>query len=165
MCGTNLPCHAIHADTKMPLGVYGWGRGTAWYCLALLDSWKELQTRSQREKIEKWLRNAAEEYYSYQSEDGGFQTILQGGGQYDSSVTAAMCYFYKACYCIFDEPKYLEVSERGLNRLRRVTMMDGAIDLCQGDTHGIGCFSQVFDIMPFAQGLVLRTLFIDIERE
>ena len=38
----------------------------------------------------------------------------------------------------------------------KATMRDGAIDCCQGDTHGIGSFSQTFDIMPFAQGMALR---------
>ena len=38
------------------------------------------------------------------------------------------------------------------------TRMTGAIDWCQGDTKGIGVFSQMYDTMPFAQGMALRAV-------
>ena len=155
---TSLPCHAYDASNGLPLGIYGWGRGTAWYIIALLDTWRELPDGPDRIKINVWLQEAAESYMQYQKQDGAYFTILQGGGQYDSSATAAMAYFYHECAAVFDDERYAAVSQRCLNKLMRVTMRNGAVDQCQGDTHGIGIFSQNFDIMPFVQGLVLRTL-------
>lgn len=155
--GSALPCHAYSILEKKPLGIYGWGRGTAWYFLGMLETWREFSESQEKKNMEQWLREAAEDYVKYQQCDGGFCTILQGGGQYDSSITAAMSYFLYNCGLIFHEQKYLLASERCLEKLKTVTMRNGAIDVCQGDTHGIGIFSQVFDIMPFAQGLVLRT--------
>lgn len=155
---TSLPCHAYNVQNNTPLGIYGWGRGTAWYFLALVNTWKEINESPEKEKLEAWMKEAAENYLQYQSVDGGYNTILQGGGQYDSSVTAAMAYFYQNCGCVFQNETYFKVAQNCLRRLRQFTMKNGAIDVCQGDTHGIGTFSQVFDIMPFVQGLVLQTL-------
>lgn len=154
----NLPCHAYDAESKLPLGIYGWGRGTAWYTIALVDTWRELPEGSDKKKLQAWIKEAAESYIRYQKPDGAFYTILQGGGQYDSSVTAAMAYFYHVCASIFDDDNYADISHKCLKRLMLVTMRDGAVDQCQGDTHGIGIFSQSFDIMPFVQGLTLRAL-------
>lgn len=37
----------------------------------------------------------------------------------------------------------------------KATRRDGTIDFAQGDTKGIGSYSQIFDRMPFAQGMGL----------
>ena len=112
----------------------------------------------EKEEIKKSIFEAAEEYKKYQKEDGGFYTILQGEGQYDSSVTAGMAYYYRCCAKIFNNIGYQDVADKCKKRLIKVTLKNGAIDQCQGDTHGIGIFSQVFDIMPFVQGLCLRAI-------
>lgn len=156
--GTDLPCHAYSIKNKAPLGIYGWGRGTAWYFLSLINTWKELENYEEGKKLKQWIEEAAESYLQYQLEDGGFCSILQGGGQYESSVTAAMAYFYQNCGEIFDKQVYYQVTDKCLEKLKTCTLKNGAVDLCQGDTHGIGSFSQVYDTMPFAQGLVLQTL-------
>lgn len=54
-----------------------------------------------------------------------------------------------------------EAADRCLDKLRSVTRITGAIDWCQGDTKGIGIFAQTYDIMPFAQGLTLRSFLIN----
>lgn len=157
--GTSLPCHAYDAKERLPFGIYGWGRGTAWYTIALVDTWRELPEGSDKKKLQAWIKEAAESYIQYQKSDGAYNTILQGSGQYDSSATAAMAYFYHVCAGIFDDNNYADISRKCLKRLMLVTMRDGAIDQCQGDTHGIGIFSQNFDVMPFVQGLILRALY------
>lgn len=156
---TELPCHAFDVGQHLPLGIYGWGRGAAWYMLALIDTWRELEKNEYKIFLENYIYKAAECYSKYQQGDGGFNTILQGGGTYDSSVTAAMAYFYSCCSMIFGNKEFKAISEKCMTKLISVTMKNGAIDQCQGDTHGIGVFSQVFDIMPFVQGLVLRVVF------
>ena len=37
----------------------------------------------------------------------------------------------------------------------KATRRNGAVDYCQGDTYGIGYYSQIFSVMPFVQGLTL----------
>lgn len=156
--GTQLPCHAVNTEANLPLGVYGWGRGTLWYMLALIDTYAELPEDGRKQNIREWISAAAEDYLKYQQKDGSFFTILQGGGQYDSSVTAGMAFFYRKAAQILQNEEYHAVADQCIARLMKVTMRNGAVDQCQGDTHGIGMFSQTYDVMPFVQGLVLRAL-------
>jgi unsaturated rhamnogalacturonyl hydrolase len=155
---TQLPCHAFNSKLQLPLGVFGWGRGTVWYTLALVDTYEQITDKKQKDEMKSWIELSAEEYKGYQKDNGGFYTIMQDNGQYDSSATAGMAYFYRKCATIFNNNEYDKIADKCIERLMQVTMKNGAIDQCQGDTHGIGVFSQVFDIMPFAQGLTLRAI-------
>jgi len=83
---------------------------------------------------------------------------LQRKQTYDSSATAAIAYFYQRCATLFESSQYSDIVEKSLEKLKRNTRITGKIDWCQGDAKGIGIFSQTYDVMPFAQGLVLRTV-------
>lgn len=156
--GTALPNHAFHIKSKLPLGVYGWGRGTAWYFIGLLDSYPLFRGEQYKEQVKQWLIEAADYYLDYQREDGGFGAILQRTQTYDSSVTSSMAWFYTEMGDICKREVYTKVSGKCLKKLLSCTRITGAIDLCQGDTKDIGVFAQTYDIMPFAQGMVLRAL-------
>lgn len=155
---TALPNHAYNIKTKMPLGVYGWGRGTAWYFIGLMDSYSFMQVQSHREQIYGWLLEAADSYLALQRDDGGFGAILQRMQTYDSSVTAAMAWFYIKMNELRGDIRYMKVFDKCIDKLMKCTRITGAIDLCQGDTKGIGIFAQTYDIMPYAQGMVLRAI-------
>ena len=155
-----LPNHAYSAKTKLPLGVYGWGRGVGWYVIGLLDSYLEYPYRESPDRL--WLLNQIEKiaisYSVFQKKDGSFGHIFQMESGYDSSATAVMAYFYAQCGRLFQSKKYLEISTLCLSKLMSVTRRNGAIDYCQGDTKEIGIFSQSFDLMPFAQGFATRAI-------
>lgn len=155
---TALPNHAFDIESKLPLGVYGWGRGTAWYLLGLMDTYKNLNSEEYKNLLREWISEAAEKYIVYQRNDGGFGATLQRTQTYDSSATAALAWFYSCCYSIFSEEKYKQVKEKCMNKLLSCTRISGAIDWCQGDTKDIGVFSQTYDLMPFAQGMALRAM-------
>ncbi len=154
--GTELPCHAISKDRRLPLGVYGWGRGTVWYTLGLFDTWKELPAGDDKDQLAAWIRESADSYRRYQREDGGFGGILQRSRTYDSSATAGLAWFYRVCGIEFQSPDYAATADLCLKKLRSVTRRNGAIDWCQGDTKDIGVFAQTYDVMPFAQGMAIR---------
>ena len=59
---------------------------------------------------------------------------------------------------IFKEINYNEEAKKALDYLNSVTRRNGAIYFSQGDTKAIGVYSQNFDILPFTQGFVLKTL-------
>lgn len=162
---TYLPNHAYNPKNKLPLGVYGWGRGVAWYVIALIDTYLEMENSKEKDILKENIRNVADSYINYQREDGGFGSILQNPRTYDSSATAVLAYFYSRCYDIFENEQYLDVSNRCLDKLKSVTRITGKIDWCQGDTKGIGVHSQTFDVMPFAQGFALRVALINLERK
>ncbi len=155
---TALPNHAFHIKSKLPLGVYGWGRGTAWYVIGLVDTYKNIKKKEYKDLLEEWILDAAEKYLIYQREDGGFGTILQRTQTYDSSATAALAWFYMNCYKISSKEEYKQIAEKCMKKLRSCTRITGAIDWCQGDTKDIGVFAQTYDLMPFAQGMALRAL-------
>ena len=155
--GSLLPNHAFDSRSKLPLGVFGWGRGCAWYVIGLMDSYLELKEDNECEWIRKQIQIIAEEYRKYQREDGGFGYIFQMRYGYDSSATAVMAYFYKKCYDIFEKEIYYDIYIKCLKKLMEVTKINGALDWCQGDTKAIGTFSQTFGIMPFAQGMMIRS--------
>lgn len=152
-----LPNHAFDSRSKLPLGVLGWGRGCAWYVIGLLDSYLELKEDENCEWIRQQIRIIAEEYKKYQRKDGGFGYIFQMRYGYDSSATSVMAYFYKKCYDIFGNKTYYDIYISCLKKLKEVTKINGALDWCQGDTKGIGIFSQTFGTMPFAQGIMIRS--------
>lgn len=162
---TYLPNHAYNPKNKLPLGVYGWGRGVAWYVIGLIDTYIEIKDSDEKLILKQNIKNVADSYINYQREDGGFGSILQNERTYDSSATAVLAYFYSRCYEIFENPKYLEVSNKCLKKIKSVTRITGKVDWCQGDTKDIGVHSQTFDIMPFAQGFTLRAALINLERK
>lgn len=152
----SLPNHSYSVSSKLPLGVYGWGRGAGWYTLGLIDTYKELPDGEDKQWLKEQIRKTADSYLRFQRADGGFGYIMQMKQGYDSSATAALAYFYRECAAVFAEEEYRKVSDRCLDKLRTVTRITGAVDWCQGDTKGIGIFAQTYDIMPFAQGMTLR---------
>ena len=155
---SSIPNHAFHLTDKLPLGVYGWGRGTGWYIIGLMDSLESMVNEDYRQCVTKWVSEAAENYMQFQHQDGGFGAIIQSEHTYDSSATAVMAWFYAKCSVLFGSKEYSSISQKCLNKLLRCTRINGAIDWCQGDTKGIGIFSQTYDIMPFAQGMTIRAL-------
>ncbi|MBU5337318.1 glycoside hydrolase family 88 protein [Intestinibacter bartlettii] len=162
---TYLPNHAYNPNNKLPLGVYGWGRGVAWYVIGLIDTYIEMKDSDEKLILKQNIKNVADSYINYQREDGGFGSILQNERTYDSSATAVLAYFYSRCYEIFEIQRYLEVSNKCLQKIKSVTRITGKVDWCQGDTKAIGVHSQTFDIMPFAQGFTLRAALINLERK
>ncbi len=160
-----LPNHAYHAKSKLPLGVYGWGRGTAWYVIGLVDTFEAMQNEAYRSQLYSWIREAAESYLRFQRADGGFGSILQRTTTYDSSSTAALAWFYQKAGLLLNDRRYENIAEKCFDRLRESTRITGAIDWCQGDTKDIGVFAQTYDTMPFAQGMVLRALHTHYRQE
>lgn len=163
--GTALPNHAFHIKTKLPLGVYGWGRGTAWYIIGLVDTFYELESEQHRNTVIQWISEAAMSYAGFQHNDGGFGAILQRNGTYDSSATASLAWFYGQCSILLNDDRYAAISSKCLAKLLKKTRITGAIDECQGDTKGIGVFAQTYDVMPFAQGMTLRAINLSRNRK
>lgn len=161
--GTMLPNHAIDSKSLLPLGVYGWGRGVAWYVIGLTDTYAECPVGKMKEDIKVWIDECAKKYVAFQQADGGFGSTFQRKNTYDSSATAVMADFYMQCVEILENKEYVLVADKCLEKLKKVTRITGKIDWCQGDTKDIGVFAQTYDIMPFAQGETLRAINRKIE--
>ena len=149
-----LPVHAYDILTYTPLGVYGWGRGTGWYLLGLIDTYIVLKD----ENLKNIILKLAEQYLKYQNENGSFSPMLQLKNGADSSITSIMAYYYVKCADIFKEQKFYNCSKKCLEYLKSITRKNGEIDYSQGDTKGIGYYSITYDIMPFTQGMTCRAI-------
>ena len=149
-----IPCHAYEIHTKNPVGIFGWGRGVAWFIIGVLETYKQLPDNHQEKKyLQNILSDLAKTLKKYQKENGSFSwNIFLTDDRSDSSATAVFAWLFK-------EINYNEEAIKALDYLNSVTRRNGAIDFSQGDTKAIGVYSQNFDILPFTQGFVLKTLY------
>ncbi|WHF51434.1 glycoside hydrolase family 88 protein [Chryseobacterium gotjawalense] len=157
----NIPCHTYHVATKIPAGLFGWGRGLGWYVIGLADTWHGLpENHPHKKKLEILVVATANSTIKFQSENGGFHWLLfDKGSHLDSSSAATLAWFFTVASEIPEiAEECLFAREKALDYLMTVTRRSGAVDFSQGDTKGIGVYSQNFDILPFTQGIVLRTL-------
>lgn len=153
---TVLPAHAYNKYSKAPLGTIGWGRGTVWLLLGIIDSYEYLEN-SQKEYFKTILFDYAKVLCNYTATDGGFSAQLLFESHYDSSATSGIGYFYAKMFQFFGKESYRKVAIDCLEIIIKHTRMNGKIDISQGDTHGIGDYSNNFDILPFTQGLAVKT--------
>jgi unsaturated rhamnogalacturonyl hydrolase len=145
-----FPAHAYDTERQLPLGVFDWSRGVGWYILGLIET---MDMEENAARIVK-LANAL---LPFQREDGGFSCfIFNQKERMESSGTALIGLLFVSAYQITHDKRFLESAFRVEKSLMKATRRNGALDNCQGDTYGIGYYSQIFSVMPFAQGLALK---------
>ncbi|KMK75031.1 glycoside hydrolase family 88 protein [Alkalihalobacillus pseudalcaliphilus] len=159
-----IPCHAYHVSNKIPIGLYGWGRGMAWYVIGLMDAWLELpQSHMHKAYLGERIERLAESALQTQQDNGSWTWLMtRKEVRADSSVTAVMAWFLLNCSKVNSpvQPNHNLAANKALSYLRTVTKKNGEVDFSQGDTKDIGVYSQLFNIMPFTQGFTLRAYFI-----
>ncbi|MEL1240109.1 glycoside hydrolase family 88 protein [Flavobacterium flavipallidum] len=158
---TFIPCHSYLVDSKIPVGLFGWGRGLGWYAIGLIDSWTALpDAHEYKYKLTESVIAFAKMAVQFQNENGSWNWIVSVKEfRADSSTTATLAWFFANAFQIESIREIsLAAKSKALQYLMSVTRRDGAIDFSQGDTKAIGVHSQDFDILPFTQGFVLRTL-------
>ena len=156
---TRMPCHCFNVRTKAPLGIYGWGRGCAWWALGITDCLKTLMT-SKTYNIEKvLLLKYAIEFMScvkaYQRSDGAFCRMLFTPSLEDSSAGAMLAYCFAVMYDLTENEDYKSSCVRVLEHLKTCTRRNGVIDYAQGDTMGIGFYSDALRVVPATQGFAV----------
>lgn len=158
---TNIPCHTYNITTKLPVGLFGWGRGLGWYAIGLIDAWRILPEENPNKKVlENSVITFAKMALEFQNTNGSWSWIvLDKTSRMDSSSTATLAWFFSNASTIDSISNDCNLAkEKALNYLKSVTRRDGAIDFSQGDTKAIGVHSNEFNILPFTQGFCLRTL-------
>lgn len=157
----HLPFHTYEVESKIPVGLSGWGRGLGWYVIGLIDTWHTLpDSHPQKMELGTLVINTARAAIKFQEHNGGFHWLMfDKGSRLDSSTAATLAWFFTLAAEIPEiSEECLAAREKALDYLQSVTRRSGAVDFSQGDTKGIGVYSQNFDILPFTQGFVLRTL-------
>ncbi|MGZ0017178.1 glycoside hydrolase family 88 protein [Yeosuana sp. AK3] len=152
-----LPAHAYNIKTNIPLGIYGWGRGSGWFILGLVDMFNELpENHAFKKELKQLLLNTAKSLIELQRIDGGFNAVLTIETRHDSSITTIAGWLFLNAYLVSNDSVYLNAAKKCIKSLMKVTRRNGAIDFCQGDTKGIGVYATTFEVMPFVQGLTIR---------
>lgn len=145
-----FPAHAYNVETELPLGVFDWGRGIGWYILALMET---ADMEGQNERIMK----LAKALLPHQKGDGGFGCfVFNPQSRMESSATVLIGLLFLCAYEQTKDATFLDAARQTEKALMKATRRNGAVDYCQGDTYGIGYYSQIFSVMPFVQGLALR---------
>ncbi|WP_439744360.1 glycoside hydrolase family 88 protein [Bacillus pseudomycoides] len=157
----SLPCHVYKIENKVPLGLYGWGRGLGWFAIGLIDTWNELpQDSKYKFAFEESVKRFAEAAMSFQQDNGSWNwTVTRNESRSDSSATATLGWFMLNASKIEKVSKEcLDSTEKAMSYLMKVTRKDGAVDFSQGDTKDIGVYSTLFNILPFTQGFCIRLI-------
>lgn len=145
-----FPAHAFNVETNLPMGVFDWGRGIGWYILALIET-------SDMEGQDVRIMNLAKALLPYQRPDGSFGCfVFNPQSRMESSAMVLIGLLFLCSYRLSKDATFLKAARRTEKALMKATRRNGAVDYCQGDTYGIGYYSQIFSVMPFVQGLVLR---------
>lgn len=147
---SRIPPHAYDLIRNLPLGIYDWGRGVGWYILGLVES-------NADGRYDGRIVALAAELLRHMKKEGGFGAMFfSADSPLDSSGSALIALLMVRAYRIERNPRFLEAAFMTEKRLMASTRRSGALDLCQGDTKGIGQYSRTFSVMPFAQGIALR---------
>lgn len=153
---TKTPPHAFNLTYNVPLGVFDWGRGIGWYILGLVECYRTINNGEFRDYLKIQIIEQSENLIKYQLKCGGFASAIFNTTSFaESSATVLIGLLFIESYIITSDFKYKIAIEKVISHLMSVTQRNGAIDLCQGDTHGIGNYSSNFGYMPFVQGLTL----------
>ena len=159
-----LPVHCFDPETKAPLGIYGWGRGCGWWAIGLADSFYALLSSEgyDEEKVTvlKYYIEFCDTVIKYQCSNGAFdRNLLYFSGE-DSLATGMIALALAYAGKITGKRTYSNAARRALGYIFSVTRRDGTVDYSQGDTMGIGFYSQASIVLPAAQGFALRAYYI-----
>ncbi len=156
---TKIPCHCFNVKTEAPLGIYGWGRGCAWWAIGITDSLKSLMESKtyhiEKVTLLKYCVEFAGVMKNYQRDDGAFTRMIFTSSHEDSSAGAMLAYCFAYLANLTESEELSECCKRVLNHLKICTRRNGVIDYAQGDTMGIGYYSDSLRVVPAAQGFAV----------
>lgn len=156
---TKIPFHCFDAKTKAPLGICGWGRGCAWWALGITDSLKALMTCNsyniEKVTLIKYCVEFMVQMRGYQRDDGAFNRMIFIPSLEDSSAGAILAYCFAHLSKVIENDELEICCKKTLRHLKNCTRRNGVIDYSQGDTMGIGFYSDGFRVVPAAQGFAV----------
>lgn len=159
---TKMPYHCFNVKSKAPLGICGWGRGCAWWMLGITDSLRTLMTTNsyniEKVTLLKYCLEFAVHIKGLQRDDGAFGRMLFTSSLEDSSAGAMIAYCLACVSKLTDNDELKKTCKKTLGHLKSCTRRNGVIDYSQGDTMGIGFYSDGFRVVPAAQGFAVAAV-------
>ena len=156
---TGTPPHAYDIKKDVPLGIYDWGRGIGWYLLGITECYRIVPSGDFHDFLQKQILSLGESLLKHQLPSGGFAaSLFCENAPAESSATVLCGLLFQQCFEITGNEKYYNATDLVISQLMKLTQRNGAIDMSQGDTKGIGLYSSKYSYMPFTQGLTLLLL-------
>lgn len=155
-----LPFHGYDLQSKAPLGKLGWGRGTGWYAMGLIDTY-EIVGEEEKDLLRDWVLQLAEELVNYQKGNGGWSsTVSVSDSPTETSASAMLFYFLKKAVTLnlISKKGYESSIEKAEEYLRSQTNPLGMIMNTEAECLGLGNYSMNYTYMPFTVGMVLKGL-------
>lgn len=152
---SGLPFHGIGGPKKLPIGLVGWGRGTGWLLVGLIDTYRNQPSEALNSAVQKFARTIA----GYQRQDGSWQTQLTSESADDSSALAMIGYFLQSAInlgCI--DSQYQANVDRCVAKLKSLTRIDGTVDYAEGVVLDYDRHSELRQPLPVAQGMALALM-------
>jgi unsaturated rhamnogalacturonyl hydrolase len=152
---TWLPYHGYYADGPKRLGLHGWGRGTGWYMMGLVDTLVETpEGHADRGLLVEAFVAAAETLARHQRPDGHWHwVVLHAADTPDSSATALIGYsLARGLRAGLLPERYQAVLDAAISALVAVTRADGVVDGSLGECQGLGKYPQQYGPRPWLQG-------------
>lgn len=156
---THLPFHGYYNGGARRLGSLGWGRGTGWYLLGIVDSLCEIGPNANGfEEIRNAFQSATVTIKKYQKEDGTWSwSILQPQDHSDTTATAFLGYcLSRGILTGLIGQEYLPTLEAALKAIiNHTNIKNGSIGSGLRDCEGLGRYPHVFGAQPWLQGIAL----------
>lgn len=152
---TCLPYHGYYSDGPRRLGMHGWGRGTGWYVLGLIDTIAELpRTHPDRLELTEAYVRAAHALRDFQRPDGHWNwAIPHRADGYDSSTTSLVGYsLIRGLQIGVLDSSFLQTISAALRALVHVTHANGILDGALVECWGLGQYPQCYGPRPWLQG-------------
>lgn len=143
---TFLPTHGIVLKSKIKIGPTNWGRGIAWYLIAL-SNYSKVTGEYNRE-----LTGIYRSLDSLKTKEGFWTQFPGSSNNFDASPTTMFM------YSLSISNKNIFKKSDVINKLGRYISKEGAIKFTSGDTHGLNDYSKSFGYSEYSQGFLLLLL-------
>jgi len=156
---TSLPFHGYFNSGPRKLGSLGWGRGTGWYLLGIVDSLAEMNPDDNYyEFLRSAYKAAIKTIVDFQKQDGSWSwSILQKEDTSDMSTTALIGY----CICrgieigILDNSLLPILTNARNVMIKKTNSKNGYIQHGLTEAAGLGKYPQKYGSYPWLQGIAL----------
>lgn len=155
---SKLPYHAYREGDAEQLGLSGWGRGTGWLAIGMVDALEHIPAdHPDHFGLVAGLRAVLDAAAGRQDGTGAFRWHLTDPtARTDTSATAMIGYaIARAVSLGYLEAAATTRARRCLDVVRAATAEDGAVGGASGECGGLGRYSQEFGSYPWAQGPAL----------
>lgn len=161
---THLPYHGYYAGGPYQLGWGGWGRGTGWYMIGLVDVAAELKALAHpfAGRLAAEIMSVSGSLCRFQRASGHWgEQIMVDDAPDDSSATAFIAYALLRALNegLLAGQRIEEASARAAAALAAATTPSGRILKASGEALGLGQYGRSSQPQPWADGLAAAASF------